>query len=110
MTWLPTFLIGNANATQASGDTSFVSLDNYLTMMQATASSAEYTVLASVWGDQYAVSAIRLLQIAAQNSQSNGIAAPLELNVDNYVTLGNQTYAGYGSTALKNSIPAVWNQ
>jgi RHS repeat-associated protein len=61
-----------------------------------------------VWGDQSPVSAIRLIQIAAQNSISNGFAMPLELNIDNYKALGNQTNTGYGSTLLKNQIPSLW--
>ena len=78
-------------------------------MMQANGSSAEYSVISSVWGDQSPVSTIRLLQIAAQNWRSNSTAPPPELNIDNYTTLGNQTYTGYGATALKNQVPAVWS-
>ena len=110
MNWFATFVIGNAMANQDSGDTGLPSLNNYMTMLQALGSSAEYSTIASVWPDQSPVSSIRLIQIAAQNWRTNGTAAPPELNVDNYTTLGNQTYTGYGSTLLKNQIPVIWNQ
>ena len=110
MNWFATFVVGNAMANQDSGDTGLPSLNNFLTMMQANGSSAEYSTIASVWPDQSPVSSIRLIQIAAQNWRTNGTAAPPELNVDNYTALGNQTYAGYGSTLLKNQVPAIWNQ
>jgi RHS repeat-associated protein len=109
MNWFATFLVGNAMATQNSGDTGQTSLNNFLTMMQANGSSAEYSVISSVWGDQSPVSTMRLLQIAAQNWRSNSTAPPIELNIDNYATLGNQTYTGYGATVLKNQVPAVWS-
>ncbi|MGA2279196.1 MAG: glycohydrolase toxin TNT-related protein [Verrucomicrobiota bacterium] len=110
MNWFATFVIGNAMANQDSGDTGLPSLNNFMTMMQANGSSAEYSTIASVWPDQSPVSSIRLIQIAAQNWRTNGTAIPPELNVDNYTALGNLTYTGYGSTALKNQIPAIWNQ
>jgi len=110
MNWFATFLIGNAQATQASGDTGAVGLNNFLTMMQANGSSAEYSVISSVWSDPSPVSTIRLLQIAAQSWQTNATAPPIELNIDNYTALGNQTYTGYGSTALKNQMPSIWSQ
>lgn len=110
MNWFATFVIGDAMATQNSGDSGLGALNNFITMMQANGSSAEYAIISSVWGDQSPVSAIRLLQIAAQNWRSNSTAPPIELNIDNYTTLGNDTYTGYGSTALKNQIPSVWNQ
>jgi RHS repeat-associated protein len=109
MTWMPTFLIGNAMATQGSADAGLPSLNNYFTMSQALSSSAEYTVLGTVWGDQYAVSAIRLLQMSAESWRSNGTAQPLELNIENYATLGNKSYSGYGAGTLKSQIPAMWN-
>jgi len=110
MNWFATFVIGNAMANQDSGDTGLPSLNNFMTMMQANGSSAEYSTIASVWPDQSPVSSIRLIQIAAQNWRTNGTAIPPELNVDNYTALGNLTYTGYGATALKNQIPAIWNQ
>jgi len=110
MNWFADFVIGNAMADQDSGDTGLPSLNNFLTMMQAIGSSAEYTTIASVWPDQSPVSSIRLIQIAAQNWRSNNTAIPPELNVENYTALGNLTYTGYGSTALKSQVPAVWSQ
>lgn len=110
MNWFATFLIGNGMADQDSGDTGLPSLNNYVTMLQALGSSAEYSTIASVWPDQSPVSSLRLIQIAAQNWRTNGTAMPPELNVDNYTALGNLTYTGYGSTALKNQVPAIWNQ
>lgn len=108
MNWFVDYVVGNAGVEQGSGDWGNNPLINYLTMVQAEGSSAEHSVIASVWGDQSPVSTIRLLQIAAQNSISNGLAMPLELNIDNYNTLGNQSYTGYGSTLLKNQIPSLW--
>jgi RHS repeat-associated protein len=108
MNWFVDYLIGNAEVEQNAGDWGEATLNNYITMVQAEGSSTEHSVVASVWGDQSPVSAIRLIQIAAQNSISNGFAMPLELNIDNYNALGNQTYTGYGSTLLKNQIPGLW--
>ena len=110
MTWFADFLIGNQMADQDSGDTGLPSLNNFMTMMQAIGSSAEHSVIASVWPDQSPISSLRLIQIAAQNWRSNSTAIPPELNVKNYTTLGGSAYTGYGSTALKNQIPAIWNQ
>ena len=108
MNWFVDYLIGNAEVEQDAGDWGEATLNNYITMVQAEGSSAEHSVIASVWGDQSPVSAIRLIQIAAQNSITNGTAMPLELNIDNYTALGNQSYTGYGSTLLKNQIPSLW--
>ena len=110
MNWLGTFLIGNGMANQDSGDRGRQSLNNYMTMLQALGSSAEYSTIASVWPDPNPVSSLRLIQIAAERGRTNGTAMPPELNVVNYTALGNQTYAGYGSTALKNQVPSIWNQ
>jgi len=108
MYWFVTYLIGNASLEQGTADWGKTSLLNYLAMVQAEGCSAEHSVIASVWGDQSPVSSIRLLQLAAQNTASNGVAGPMELNIENYNTLGNQSYTGYGSTLLKNETPSLW--
>lgn len=110
MNWFATFLIGNGMANQDSGDRGRQSLNNYMTMLQALGSSAEYSTIASVWPDQSPVSSLRLVQIAAQNWRTNGTAMPPELNFVNYTTLGNQAYTGYGATLLKNQVPSIWSQ
>ncbi|MBU6409139.1 MAG: hypothetical protein KGR98_02010, partial [Verrucomicrobia bacterium] len=110
MNWFATQVLGNGSLRQDSGDKGFNSLNNYLTMLQAEGSSAEHSVIASVWGDPNPVSSIRLLQLAAQRAVSNGFAPPLELNIDNYNALGSQSYAGYGGTLLENQIPGFWAQ
>jgi RHS repeat-associated protein len=107
MNWFSDFVIGNATMHQDSGDTSFA-INNYMAMLQANGASAEHSVIASVWGDSNPVSTMRLLQLAAQRAVSNGLAAPMELNIKNYTTLGGQAYTGYGSTLLKNQIPSLW--
>lgn len=109
MNWFASFIIGDSMASQSSGDGGLTPLNNFITMMQANGSSAEYAVISSVWGDQSPVSAVELLQIASEDWRSNGTAPPVELNIDNYNTLGSDTYTGYGSTELKNQIPAVWS-
>ena len=110
MNWINNVVLGNAKLRQDSGDRGFSSLNNYLTMLQAYGSSAEHSVISSVWGDQNPVSTIRLLQIAAERWRTNALAAPIELNIKNYAALGGQTYTGYGATTLKNQVPAVWNR
>jgi RHS repeat-associated protein len=107
MNWSADFLLGNGRVEQDAGDWGEGPLNNYVNMVQAEGSSSEHSVIASVWGDQSPVSAIRLLQIAAQNSISNGLAMPMELNIDNYQNLGNQSYTGYGGP-LKSHIPTFW--
>lgn len=108
MRWLQTLLLGNGRLRQDSGDRSSFTLDNYLTMLQANGSSAEHTIMASMLKDREPLSAIRLLQIAGERARTNGWAAPLELNVKNYLTLGETTQTGYGSTKLKEHQPGLW--
>jgi RHS repeat-associated protein len=110
MNWFADLVLGNASLRQDSADRGFSSLNNYMAMLQGNASSAEHSVIYSLFGDGDAVSTIRLLQLAAQRGATNGWAQPMELNLRNYITLGNGTYSGYGGTALKSQDATLWQK
>lgn len=109
MVWTPNLLLGNARLRQDSTDRGQLSLDNYRMMNLAIGASAEHAVIGDMFGDSTAISSVRLLQIAAERSRSNGLAMPPELNVKNYAGIGNQTNTGYGSTLLKNQDAGIWS-
>ncbi|MCX7722211.1 MAG: DUF6531 domain-containing protein, partial [Verrucomicrobiae bacterium] len=108
--WMNTLILGNARLRQDSGDRGGVSLNNYLTMLQANGASAEHSIIHSMLGANDSISSVRLLQLAAERSRSNGWAAPIELNVKNYIAAGSKAYTGYGSTLLKDQDPRFWQQ
>jgi RHS repeat-associated protein len=110
MHWLNTLLLGNGRLRQDSGDRSALALDNYMTILQANGSSAEHAVIASLFGDANAVSSVRMLQLAAQRAQTNGWAPPLELNIKNYLSLGETPQTGYGTVKVKDQDAQLWQR
>jgi RHS repeat-associated protein len=104
----PELIIGNASLQPQNYTTYPDNVQNYAQLMITGESAYEAQVIQDFFQDPYAVSTVRLLQLAQQ--QTNSGKAPLvELFQNDYVALGNQSYTGYGTTLLKNQDTSVWN-
>lgn len=108
MAWIPNLILGNARVRQDSTDRGQLSLADYRMMNLINGASGEHAVIANMFGSPAPLSSVRLIQMAAIDWRDNGLAVPPELNVKNYVAIGNKAQTGYGSTLLKNQDPAIW--
>ncbi|NBQ68067.1 MAG: hypothetical protein EBU46_04210 [Nitrosomonadaceae bacterium] len=108
MSWFDSLILGNGKLRQDSGDRGVMALDNYSTMLQANAASAEHAVIQTMFGDDYAVSSVRLLQLAAERGRTNAWSQPMELNTQNYIPIGSSPQTGYGTNLVKNQDSILW--
>ena len=109
------FLLGAPHLDEPSGtvrldirEDEFTSWENFLWLWVAGASAEEHHAINTTLEDKYAISTVRLLQLA-QRRATNGNAGPLELTRSNYVAVGNSTQPGWGSTKVKDQDPSIWS-
>jgi hypothetical protein len=100
--------LGNASLNPESGVPNYTAIQNYLILAITAGSSQEHDIIQAMFPDQNAVSTVRLLQLAQQQT-TNGSASILELVNNDYAAAGNMTNAGYGTTTLMNQDTNVWS-
>ena len=109
------FLLGAPHLDEPSGtvrmdirEDEFTSWENFLWLWVAGASAEEHNAINTTMEDSYAISTVRLLQLA-QRRATNGNAGPLELTRLNYASIGNSTQPGWGSTRVQDQDPYIWS-
>ena len=102
--------MGNSSLNMNYGQNTLVATpawQNYFDLLISAVSSQEHDIIQSYFPDQNAISTVRLLQIAQQRA-TNGNSPIIELYNNNYIAVGNQTNAGYGTNLLKNVDAVTW--
>ena len=109
------FLLGGPHLNEPSGtvrmdirEDAFTSWEDFLWVWVAGVSAEEHNAINTTLQQQYAISTVRLLQLA-QRRATNGNAGPLELTRSNYVAIGNSTQPGWGAATVKSKDPAIWS-
>jgi RHS repeat-associated protein len=105
----PEAQIANGEVRSDSDTPDFSAMENYFPLLTAHASASEHDVIGTMFSDPYAVSTVRLLQLAQQRA-TNGNSPILEIFNTDYAAQGNLSDTGYGSTLLKNQDTNIWNE
>lgn len=98
---------GNGTDQAGSGADFTSGMDDFMTLLSAEIGAQEHNVLNGFYTSSNAVSSVMLLRLAQQKSATN-VAGILELNRNNYATMGNTASLGYGATLLKNYDSGLW--
>jgi YD repeat-containing protein len=106
MLLLSAVIAGNSTLHGDSGMDFLSSYWNHTWMTMGNGSAEEHHIINGLFGEQNAISTVKLLQLAQRRSTNR--AGIVELDKNNHAARGNQASTGYGPTWLKNYDTALW--
>jgi RHS repeat-associated protein len=98
---------GNGTTHPNSGGDFLGGVDDFATILLGELGAQEHNLLDVYYTSTNAISSVQLLRWAQQQA-SAGTAGIIELNANNYQTLGSSPSAGYGTNLLKNYDTNLW--
>ena len=99
---------GNGTSHPDSGNDSLAGADDFMAIMDGEIAAQEHGIINGYYQSANAVSSVILLRLA-QLRMTNGISGIIELNKNNYQSVGGTNAAGYGQTNLKDYDPDIWS-
>ena len=98
---------GNGTSHPDSGNDPAAGADDFTSIMDGEIAAEEHGIINGYYQSQNTVSSIVLLRLAQLN-KANGVSGIIELNENNYQSVGATNAAGYGQTNLKNYDSTIW--
>jgi RHS repeat-associated protein len=98
---------GNGTSHPDSGSDTAAGTDDFTSIMDGEIAAEEHGIINGYYQSENTVSSIVLLRLAQQNT-TNGDSGIIELNENNYQSIGATNATGYGDTALENYDSTIW--
>ena len=98
---------GNGTSHPDSGNDPLAGTDDFSSLMDGEIAAQEHSIINGYYQSANSVSAVVLLRLAQQRT-TNGAAGIIELNRNNYLTVGATNAAGYGQTPLALYDTNIW--
>ncbi len=98
---------GNGTSHPNSGNDTAAGTDDFTSVMDGEIAAEEHDIINGYYQSENTVSSIVLLRLAQQRMTA-GVSGIIELNENNYQSVGATNAAGYGETHLQNYDPTIW--
>lgn len=99
---------GNGTSHPDSGNDPMAGTDDFSRIMTGEIAAQEHSLINGYYQSSNSVSSVVLLRLTQQRAATN-VSGIIELNKNNYLTLGNTNPAGYGPTKLKDYDTDIWS-